>query len=150
MAIRKMIACSVICILLGSVTLWAADIDLTDVKCVVAPKAATMSKSADYKEAKVYFCCGNCQAKFNAKPEDFATPANHQLVATHQFEQKACPISGKPVDESQSTKVSDVTVKFCCGNCKGAVEKAESKQQLDMVFGEKPFEKAFAKVAPAK
>ena len=40
---------------------------------------------------------------------------------------KACPVSGKPVDQAQTVdfKVGEKTVKlgFCCGGCKGKYEK---------------------------
>jgi YHS domain-containing protein len=123
-----------------------AEVELKGVNCVVAPKAATLDKSAKYKEGQVYFCCGNCQGKFNSEPAKFATKANHQLVASKQYEQKNCPLTGKAVDAAQKTKVGEVEVAFCCGNCKGAVEKQEGDKKLEMVFADKAFDKNFAKV----
>jgi YHS domain-containing protein len=134
-------------VLIAGVTVWADDVKLEGVKCVVAPKAALAGKSADFKDGKVYFCCGNCAGKFAESPEKFETNANMQLVATKQYEQKACPFSGGDLNPETKIKVGDAEVSFCCNNCKGKVESAEAKEQVTMVFGEKAFKKAgFAKV----
>lgn len=140
---------SFLCVgLIAGVTAWADEVSLEGIKCVVAPKPANASKSAEYKEGKVYFCCGNCAAKFAEAPEKFATASNMQLVATHQYEQKACPFSGGELNPETKIKVGEAEVAFCCNNCKGKVEAAEAKEQVEMVFGEKAFKKAgFAKVA---
>lgn len=133
--------------LIAGVTVWADDVKLEGVKCVVAPKAAKADKSADFKDGKVYFCCGNCAGKFAESPEKFTTNANMQLVATKQYAQKACPLSGGDLNPETMIKVGDVEVSFCCNNCKGKVESAEAKDQVTMVFEEKAFKKAgFAKV----
>jgi YHS domain-containing protein len=133
--------------LIAGVTVWADDVKLEGVKCVVAPKAAKADKSADFKDGKVYFCCGNCAGKFAESPEKFTTNANMQLVATKQYAQKSCPLSGGDLNPETMIKVGDVEVSFCCNNCKGKVESAEAKDQVTMVFEEKAFKKAgFAKV----
>ncbi len=80
--------------LFSGVTLLAADVNLKDVRCLIAPKPAVADKSADYRDGKVYFCCNNCLGKFTAEPKKFATKANHQLVVTGQYAQKFCPLSG--------------------------------------------------------
>jgi len=133
--------------LIAGVTVWADDVKLEGVKCVVAPKAAKADKSADFKDGKVYFCCGNCAGKFAESPEKFTTNANMQLVATKQYAQKSCPLSGGDLNPETMIKVGDVEVSFCCNNCKGKVQSAEAKDQVTMVFEEKAFKKAgFAKV----
>ncbi len=124
----------------------AAEVKLDGISCIVAPKPASAGKSADYKDGKVYFCCGNCAGKFAAAPEKFATKANMQLVATAQYEQKSCPLSGGELNPSTKIKVGEAEVAFCCEKCQGKVEAAKAEEQLEMVFGEKAFEKAgFAK-----
>ncbi len=123
----------------------ATEIALDDVKCVVAPRDAKADKSADYKEGQVFFCCGNCEAKFKAAPEKFAVSANQQLVATKQYEQTACPITGQKLNPKMNLTVDGVEVGFCCGKCKAAVAAAEGEKQTEMVFGEKAFAKGFAK-----
>lgn len=138
---------SALCVaLIAGVTVWAGEPKLEGVKCVVAPRAAKADKSVDYKDGKVFFCCANCPKKFAAAPEKFATKANMQLVATGQYEQKKCPLTGRDLNADTKIKVGEAEVAFCCANCKGKVEAAEGDKQVEMVFGEKAFEKAeFAK-----
>ena len=135
---------AVLCV--AGVTVVAGDVDLEGVKCVVAPKAASLDKSADYKDGKVYFCCGNCAGKFAADKEKFAVSANHQLVATKQYEQKACPFSGGELNPETAVSVAGAKVCFCCNNCKGKVEgAADDEAKVKMVFADKAFEKGFKK-----
>ena len=143
--LKKAFSCFAILLVAGA-TVIAADVDLKGVKCVVAPRDAKASQSAEYRDASVYFCCGNCAGKFAADSEPFSTKANHQLVATKQFEQKACPFSGGGLDEDTAIKVAGVEVAFCCNNCKGKAEAAEGDKQIEMIFVNKAFEKGFAKV----
>jgi hypothetical protein len=127
-------------------TVIAGEVDLKGVKCVVASaRPAQMSKSADYKDGKVYFCCGNCLGKFNKDAKPFASKANMQLVSTKQYEQKACPFSGGDLNPETAIKVAGTKVAFCCNGCKGKAEKAEGAEQVKLVFGDKAFEKGFAK-----
>lgn len=41
-------------------------------KCPVSKKPIDVTKSADYKGKKVYFCCGGCPKAFEKDPEKFA------------------------------------------------------------------------------
>ena len=132
-------------LLVASATVIGADVNLEGVKCVVAPRDAQASKSADYKEGKVYFCCGNCAGKFASEPAKYAEKANAQLVATKQYEQKACPLSGGDLNPETAVTVAGTKVAFCCNNCKGKVESAEDAEKLTLVFSDKAFEKGFAK-----
>ena len=112
---------------------FAATVSLEGVKCIIAgSKPANAEKSASWKEGKVYFCCDNCKGKFeSASKEDkekLASKANHQLVATKQYEQKACPTSGGKLDSSTAIEVAGTKIAFCCNNCKGAAEKAKGRR----------------------
>lgn len=145
--LKKVFSCFAV-LLVAAATVVAADVDLEGVKCVVAPRAATAGKSADYRDGKVYFCCDNCKGKFTADQKKFAIKANHQLVATKQYEQKACPISGAKLNPDTAVKLVGVSVAFCCNNCKGKVESAaDDTAKLKLVFADKAFEKAFKKKA---
>lgn len=115
---------------------------LDGVKCVVAgTKAVDESKSADWKKGKVYFCCGNCAKAFADEKDKLAGKANAQLVATKQYKQAACPMSGGKLDDTTAIEVSGAKVAFCCNNCKGKAEAAKGDEQVNLVFGEKAFEK---------
>ena len=147
MKFQKVVASFALVGLLAGVTAWAAEegkINLENIKCIMAPsKAANPEKSAEFKKGKVFFCCDGCKGKFEKDKEKFATKANHQLVATKQYTQKACPFSGGDVNPEKTTKVNGVEVGFCCGNCLGKVEKAEGDEKVEMVFGAKAFDKGF-------
>ena len=134
-------------LLVAGATVIAADVDFKEVKCVIADKPADQSKTADYRDGKVYFCCGGCAGKFAKDSKKFAAKANHQLVSTKQYEQKGCPMSGGPVNPETMVKLAGTELGFCCNNCKGKFEAAKDDQEkLDLVFSGKAFEKAFKKV----
>ena len=102
--------------LVAGATVFAADVKLEGVKCVVAPRDADASKSAEYKDGKVYFCCGGCAGKFAKAPKKFAVKANQQLVSTKQYVQKGCPMSGGKLNPKTAIKVAGTKVAFCCNN----------------------------------
>jgi len=114
-------------------------------KCFVGGKPAKVEAVADYRGGKVFLCCDHCAETFTKDTEKFATLANHQLVATGQFEQTGCPISGGDVDAEQFVEVSGVKVFMCCDKCKAKVESAASEEEKQkLVFANAAFEKAFA------
>ena len=134
----------------------ATKVSLKDVKCIIATdKDAKEGKSAEWKEGKVFFCCDNCKGKFEkASKEDkekMAHKANHQLVATKQYEQHACPTSGGKIDPSTAIDVAGTKIAFCCKNCKADAEKLKPEEQVEKLFGEESFKKAkFALVKEEK
>ena len=66
---------------------------------------------------KAEFCCGKCQAKFDANPLKFAK----KLANTDAGK---CVISGR-----DAAKSSTLTVGFCCGKCKSKFD-ADPKKFL--------------------
>jgi YHS domain-containing protein len=114
-------------------------------KCPVSGKAATKDHAAKYKDGQVYFCCDNCPKAFEANTKKFATKANAQLVASGQYKQVKCPLSGEDLNPATAIKVADISVSFCCDKCKAKVEAAKDKKQLGLVFNDKAFAKAFEK-----
>lgn len=148
MKFKKFVASIAVAGLLLGVTAWAADegkIDLEKIKCVVAAsKPASPDKMVEFEKGKVFFCCDGCKGKFEKDKEKFASKGHHQLVATKQYKQKACPMSGGDVDPEKTTKVAGVEVAFCCGGCLGKVEAAEGDEaKIELAFGGKAFEKGF-------
>ena len=85
-----------------------------------------------------------------ANTKKFATKANAQLVASGQYKQVKCPLSGEDSNPATAVKVADVSVSFCCDKCKAKVEAAKDKKQLNMVFNDKAFDKAFVKAKDTK
>ena len=117
---------------------------LNGAKCPVAgTKAAKAESSADYRGAKVYFCCNNCPKAFAGDTAKFSTKANHQLAQTGQFKQEKCPLTGGDLNPDATADVAGVKVTFCCNMCKGKVEKAEGDAKLDLTFADKAFDKGF-------
>jgi len=114
-----------------------------EVKCPVSGKPIDKEQHVAYKDAKVYFCCPNCPKAFEKDTAKFATKANLQLVQTEQAVEKKCPLTGRPLNKEQMVSIEGVDVQFCCMNCKGKVAKMDKKEQLEAVFAEKPFDKAF-------
>jgi hypothetical protein len=102
--------------------------------------------TVDFEGGKVAFCCDKCPTAFKKDEKKYAANARHQLVATGQLEQKACPFSGRAVNEEQKLELVGIEVGFCCANCKGKAAKAEKdEEKIAMVFGDKKLvEKAFA------
>ncbi|MDX1945050.1 MAG: hypothetical protein SFU86_06555 [Pirellulaceae bacterium] len=121
----------------------AADgVKLEGIKCLIAGgKAAKAEHAVDYKGGKVFFCCPNCPKSFSADPAKFAAKANHQLFATGQAKQTACPLTGEAVDSATKVKVGGVEVAFCCDMCKAQAEQAQDP--VSVVFSDKAFEKGF-------
>ena len=121
---------------------------LTDeIACPISGNPINEEASAKHHDGRVFFCCEKCLAAFKKSPEKFATKANFQLVATKQYRQKACPVSGRPTKSGTEIAAelgdAEVEVGFCCKNCKGAAAGKEGDDRLDMLFGKKAFGKAF-------
>ena len=123
------------------------DDDLTGIKCVVqGDKNASKEFSADYHDGEVYFCCNGCKKKFEADASAYEVKANHQLVLTGQYVQKACPFSGNEVNAELTTEVGGTKVGFCCEGCLTKVADAEDvAAKATLVFSDKAFAKGFAK-----
>lgn len=129
---------------------FTASINLADDKeegfkatCPVSGKAAIKDSSVDYKGGKVYFCCEGCPDAFKGDTAKFAAKANMQLVQTKQAVQEKCPLSGQKLNEEKTVDVAGVKVTFCCGNCQGAVAKLKGDEQINKVFADAAFAKAY-------
>lgn len=112
--------------------------------CPVAKtKAAKADKSAEYRGAKVYFCCGGCPDAFKKDTAKYAARANMQLVQTGQAEQTKCPFSGGDLNKDTKTKIGDAEVAFCCEKCLAKATEAKGDDQIELVWGDKAFDKGF-------
>lgn len=134
--------------------LYAAEVQLKDIKCVMNPKgAATAENAVEYKGGKVFFCCENCPEAFKTKVKDtplVAAKANAQLVATKQARQAACPFSGEATKDGTEVKVNMASIQFCCENCQGKAKKLEGDEQILALFSDEAFKKAGFKVEKAE
>ncbi|MGF1579789.1 MAG: hypothetical protein ACFCD0_10535 [Gemmataceae bacterium] len=113
------------------------------VMCVVAKRAINKAQFVKFNGGKVYFCCGNCKAKFMANNKKFIAKANHQLVMTGQAVQKKCPYSGRGLNPETKISIAGADVCFCCNNCKGKTVDAKLRKQINMIFNNKSFKKGF-------
>jgi len=111
--------------------------------CPVMGGKIDKSVAVDYKGAKLYFCCPGCIKPFQKDTAKYAAKANLQLVLTGQAKQEACPLSGKAVNDATGLEVAGATVKFCCNGCRGKVAKEDKKEQIETVFNDKAFAKAY-------
>ena len=116
---------------------------LKDLKCFIMKKRKVKkTKVVKYKGAKLYLCCGTCVKRMKKTPQKYEAKANHQVVYTGQFVQKACPISGKPLGEKSAVlKVGGVAVKFASTAHKDKVAKLKADKQIEAVFGKGAFKK---------
>lgn len=149
---KRFAVCASVVLGLALATAYAAEeVKLDGIKCVVADKKdAKADKSVDYKDGKVYFCCGGCPKAFKEDTKKFATKANHQLVATGQAKQGKCPFSGGDLNKDTELTLNGAKVQFCCNNCKGKVEKAEEAKRVEMVFNDDAWKKGEFKVEKKK
>ena len=133
-------------ILVAMVLLIAGDKDKKkhEVTCVVSGETIDETEYSNYKKGKVYFCCGGCKADFDEASATFAVAANYQLVATGQYMQTNCPVSGRGLNPKKVMKVANSDVIFCCGNCQGKTNKAEDK--MAFIFTDVSFDKGFSPV----
>lgn len=104
------------------------------------------AKVVEYRKAKVYVCCDGCKSKMEKDSAPFAMKANQQLLATRQFRQTKCPISGGKVDRAHKTKVGKTVVRFCCPKCKEKADAVKGDDRLKLVFNDEAFKKAFVPV----
>ncbi len=111
---------------------------------MASTKAVDESKSADWKKGKVYFCCGNCAKAFADDKEKgaLAGKANAQLVATKQYKQTACPISGAKLDDSTAIEVAGTKVAFCCNNAKAKPKPPRAMNKSTWCSAKRPLKKA--------
>lgn len=134
--------------LVFTASLFAADVKLKGVKCIMnAKRDAKADKAVAYKKGHVYFCCGGCPKAFSKAPKKHAVKANHQLFLTGQYVQSKCPLTGRPLNDKMVVKIGGAAVKVCCGGCKAKLSKLKGAKQAATAFNDKAFDKYFA---PAK
>jgi YHS domain-containing protein len=101
----------------------------------IGHKIKMESAAADFEGGKVHFCCDDCPAEFKKDSTKFAANARHQLLATGQIEQVACPLTGRKINPEKTADVAGLTVAFCCENCQGKVAKTEkAEEKIALVF----------------
>ena len=140
---RRILSGLCLCLLTTAAVVGFAEDKEFNATCPVSGKAATKDFSADYKGAKVYFCCEKCQAAFGKEQATFTVKSNAQLVQTGQAKQTKCPFSGKPLNPDIKVKIGEIDVGFCCNSCKASASKLKGDDQMAAVFADAPFKKGF-------
>lgn len=110
--------------------------------CPISGAPAKNNKMTNFGGGQVFFCCDNCLKKFNT----MKAKMNHQLFATAQVKQVACPISGGKIKDGTEVEFGTAKVKFCCNNCQGKAKKmvAEDKDAaIVSMFAGKMYTKGF-------
>ncbi|MCC6755786.1 MAG: hypothetical protein IT199_05370, partial [Solirubrobacterales bacterium] len=94
-------------------------------KCPVSGRPVDFSRKLLAEDGPVYFCCGDCQKKYEASPAGFAekVAAQRKALALMDRIQVYCPVSGKPVTSKQFVEKDGQKIKFCCADCKAKFEK---------------------------
>ena len=123
------------------------------ITCVVSGDKINKSELKDhdfstYKDGKVYFCCGGCKMDFDDAPKNFSSKANYQLVATGQYVQTGCPITGDTPGHTHHGKkdvrkvtVEGMNVDLCCPGCLKKFDKSSDK--FSLLFSDKAYKKGF-------
>ncbi|MEM8667963.1 MAG: hypothetical protein AAGG48_10630 [Planctomycetota bacterium] len=93
-----------------------------------------------YKNARLYFSSKSAVEAYLKTPATYEAYANHQVIATKQYEQLACPLSGEEPDEDSVTvKIAGVDVQLLCEECAKELAKDTRKEQIEMLFDEEGF-----------
>lgn len=135
-------------VLTTAVAVFAADppqepaIKLDKARCPVAGGAVSKEFHTTYKRGEVYFTDAAALAKFQAEKSRYAAQANLQLFATQQYEQSACPLTGRRLS-SKFVSIEGVQVYVCCQNCVTISANAKQADQLKFFFGNQSFDRQF-------
>lgn len=116
---------------------------LEGLKCFIMPKRDVKGKQEiEYKGATLYLCCKACVKRMDRTPEKYEAKANHQLLQTGQYVQKACPLDGSDVtDSSPVLEIQGAKVKFSSEEHKSTIAALELDEQIEKVFGVDGFKK---------
>lgn len=98
-------------------------------KCPVAGEDVNFAVFAETPDGPVFFCCGDCKAKFSADAKPYADKVKEQREALKKAPrvQVTCPGSGEPIDPMVFSEKDGEKVYFCCNDCKGSYEAAPDK-----------------------
>ena len=121
----------------------AKKVDFSKIKCVVSGKAVNPEATADYKDAKVYFCCEGCPALLRATPR---SSRRRRTISSWPPCKRSRPVvrcPAKRLDPETTVEVAGVKVNFCCGNCQKAAASKKGDEQVELIFNDKSFEKGF-------
>lgn len=83
------------------------------VKCPLCSESVDPTSFVEKDGEKVYTCSEKCAGQYKADPAKY----KGALAGSYTYQTK-CPVSGKAIDPTASTKLATgETVHFCCGGC---------------------------------
>jgi len=128
----------------------AADVDeskLDGLKCfIMVRKDVKGKKVVDYKDGKLFVCCSSCAKRIERDPSKYEAKANFQLVYTGQYNQHACPLTGKDVTKTSPEFKVDadgqgtVTVRLASDDLVAKLAAMDVAEQVTAIFGPNGFE----------
>jgi len=90
-----------------------ADRPKVQVACPIEGAAVDSKVFSEKDGQKIYFCSKDCQAKYEAKPAEYAK----NLANSYTYQTK-CPISGDDIDpQAFMTTGNGQKIYFCCPKC---------------------------------
>lgn len=98
---------------------------IVQVGCPISGRAVNPDTAEELGNAKVAFCCENCQRKFN-ETEDKVALVLAKLDKGFTL-QTACPLSGKKINPSVAVEHEGKKVYFCCPGCPAKFEAEPAK-----------------------
>ena len=97
--------------------------------CPVMDEPIDISMRTATDDGPVFFCCGGCIEKYEAKPEKYAekVAAQRKALKDRAKVQVTCPVSGKSADKEFSIEHDGEKVYFCCSKCPALFESDPAK-----------------------
>jgi YHS domain-containing protein len=82
---------------------------------------------AEYKDKRVYFCCGDCPAQFKKDPARYVAQLEAQGITLERI-QTTCPVTGEKLkDKKVFADYKGKRVYFCCDACVAEFNKDPAK-----------------------
>jgi Cu+-exporting ATPase len=96
-----------------------------DPVCGMTVDRAKAKAKSEHDGTAYYFCCGGCQAKFEADPKKYLSADRQQPVARQHAVAAKDPVCGMTVDPAKAKAKSEhdgTAYYFCCGGCQAKFE----------------------------
>ncbi len=90
-------------------------------KCPIMGNEINKEVYLDYQGQRVYFCCPGCPANFKKDAEKYMEAMAEQNILLESV-QKACPVSGEPINKEIYSDYKGRRVYFCGKGCQTAFQ----------------------------
>lgn len=123
-------------------------IPLDTARCPVTSGKVSEKFQTEYKGAKLFFADADSLAEFQAGKTKYINKANLQLVATKQYRQTACPLTGRPFNKNFGITIEGTPIYLCCKNCVLMSGKARLVDQLKFFCCDEVFDRQYRASPP--